>query len=76
MLECFHSSNMNIYFVFQAVSLSVQQETSSLGPGSAPSKLHVSQIPPMAVKAPHQVPVQPEKSRPGPSLQIPDMTIM
>ncbi|XP_040111523.1 pre-mRNA cleavage complex 2 protein Pcf11 isoform X4 [Oryx dammah] len=55
-----------------AVSLSVQQETSSLGPGSAPSKLHVSQIPPMAVKAPHQVPVQPEKSRPGPSLQIPD----
>ncbi|XP_055437444.1 pre-mRNA cleavage complex 2 protein Pcf11 isoform X4 [Bubalus kerabau] len=55
-----------------AVSLSVQQETSNLGPGSAPSKLHVSQIPPMAVKAPHQVPVQPEKSRPGPSLQIPD----
>ncbi|KAF6333863.1 PCF11 cleavage and polyadenylation factor subunit [Rhinolophus ferrumequinum] len=56
-----------------AVSLSVQQETSNLGPGSAPSKLHVSQIPPMAVKAPHQVPVQPEKSRPGPSLQIPDL---
>ncbi|XP_065793052.1 pre-mRNA cleavage complex 2 protein Pcf11 isoform X4 [Muntiacus reevesi] len=55
-----------------AVSLSVQQETSNLGPGSAPSKLHVSQIPPMAVKATHQVPVQPEKSRPGPSLQIPD----
>ncbi|XP_059786681.1 pre-mRNA cleavage complex 2 protein Pcf11 isoform X2 [Balaenoptera ricei] len=56
-----------------AVSLSVQQETSNLGPGTAPSKLHVSQIPPMAVKAPHQVPVQPEKSRPGPSLQIQDM---
>nr|XP_031316305.1 pre-mRNA cleavage complex 2 protein Pcf11 isoform X4 [Camelus dromedarius] len=56
-----------------AVSLSVQQETSNLGPGSAPSKLHVSQIPPMAVKAPHQVPVQPEKSRPGPSLQIQDL---
>ncbi|XP_017508746.2 pre-mRNA cleavage complex 2 protein Pcf11 isoform X2 [Manis javanica] len=58
-----------------AVSLSVQQETSSLGPGSAPTKLHVSQIPPMAVKAPHQVPVQPEKSRPGPgpSLQIQDL---
>ncbi|XP_035121205.1 pre-mRNA cleavage complex 2 protein Pcf11 isoform X1 [Callithrix jacchus] len=56
-----------------AVSLSVQQETSSLGPGSAPSKLHVSQIPPMAVKAPHQVPVQSEKSRPGPSLQIQDL---
>lgn len=52
---------MNKYFVFQAVSLSVQQETSNLGPGSAPSKLHVSQVPPMAVKAPHQVPVQPEK---------------
>lgn len=69
----FYSINMNIYFVFQAVSLSVQQETSNLGPGSAPSKLHVSQIPPMAVKAPHQVPVQPEKSRPGPSLQIPDL---
>lgn len=64
---------MNIYFVFQAVSLSVQQETSNLGPGSAPSKLHVSQIPPMVVKAPHQVPVQPEKSRPGPSLQIQDL---
>ncbi|KAM9079752.1 pre-mRNA cleavage complex 2 protein Pcf11 isoform 3-T3 [Megaptera novaeangliae] len=56
-----------------AVSLSVQQETSNLGPGTAPSKLHVSQIPPMAVKVPHQVPVQPEKSRPGPSLQIQDM---
>ncbi|PNI57009.1 PCF11 isoform 1 [Pan troglodytes] len=56
-----------------AVSLSVQQETSNLGPGSAPSKLHVSQIPPMAIKAPHQVPVQSEKSRPGPSLQIQDL---
>ncbi|XP_053416134.1 pre-mRNA cleavage complex 2 protein Pcf11 isoform X2 [Nycticebus coucang] len=56
-----------------AVSLSVQQETSNLGPGSAPSKLHVSQIPPMAVKAPHQVPVQPEKTRPGPSLQIQEL---
>uniref|UniRef100_F6ZE24 Pre-mRNA cleavage complex 2 protein Pcf11 n=1 Tax=Equus caballus TaxID=9796 RepID=F6ZE24_HORSE len=56
-----------------AVSLSVQQETSNLGAGSAPSKLHVSQIPPMAVKAPHQVSVQPEKSRPGPSLQIQDL---
>ncbi|XP_006926723.1 pre-mRNA cleavage complex 2 protein Pcf11 isoform X2 [Pteropus alecto] len=56
-----------------AVSLSVQRETSNLGPGSAPSKLHVSQIPPMVVKAPHQVPVQPEKSRPGPSLQIQDL---
>ncbi|XP_028370436.1 pre-mRNA cleavage complex 2 protein Pcf11 isoform X2 [Phyllostomus discolor] len=56
-----------------AVSLSVQQETSNLGPGSAPSKLHVSQIPPMAVKTPHQVPMQPEKGRPGPSLQIQDL---
>ncbi|XP_048217607.1 pre-mRNA cleavage complex 2 protein Pcf11 isoform X2 [Perognathus longimembris pacificus] len=57
-----------------AVSLSVQQETANLGPGSTPSKLHVSQIPPMAVKAPpHQVPVQPEKSRPGPSLPIQDL---
>ncbi|KAM7086664.1 pre-mRNA cleavage complex 2 protein Pcf11 isoform 4-T4 [Molossus nigricans] len=56
-----------------AVSLSVQQETSNLGPGSAPSKLHVSQIPPMAVKTPHQVPLQPEKNRPGPSLQIQDL---
>ncbi|EHH23290.1 hypothetical protein EGK_06728 [Macaca mulatta] len=56
-----------------AVSLSVQQETSNLGPGSAPSKLHVSQIPSMSVKAPHQVPVQSEKSRPGPSLQIQDV---
>ncbi|ELK30250.1 Pre-mRNA cleavage complex 2 protein Pcf11 [Myotis davidii] len=56
-----------------AVSLSVQLETSNLGPGSAPSKLHVSQIPPMAVKTPHQIPLQPEKSRPGPSLQIQDL---
>ncbi|XP_019064004.2 pre-mRNA cleavage complex 2 protein Pcf11 isoform X3 [Fukomys damarensis] len=56
-----------------AVSLGVQPETSNLGPGSAPSKLHVSQIPAMAVKTPHQVPVQPEKNRPGPSLQIQDM---
>ncbi|XP_004589896.2 pre-mRNA cleavage complex 2 protein Pcf11 isoform X2 [Ochotona princeps] len=55
-----------------AVSLSVQQETSNLGPGPAPSKLHVSQIAPMAVKVPHQVPVQPEKSRPGPS-QVQDL---
>ncbi|XP_062052773.1 pre-mRNA cleavage complex 2 protein Pcf11 isoform X3 [Lepus europaeus] len=55
-----------------AVSLSVQQETSNLGPGSASTKLHVSQIPPMAVKVPHQVPVQPEKNRPGPS-QIQDL---
>ncbi|KAM5245781.1 pre-mRNA cleavage complex 2 protein Pcf11 isoform 4-T4 [Ctenodactylus gundi] len=56
-----------------AVSLGVQPETSSLGPGSAPPKLHVSQMPPMAVKAPLQVPVQPEKSRPGPSLQVQDL---
>uniref|UniRef100_A0A8C9JMI4 Pre-mRNA cleavage complex 2 protein Pcf11 n=1 Tax=Panthera tigris altaica TaxID=74533 RepID=A0A8C9JMI4_PANTA len=49
-----------------AVSLCVQ-------PGSAPSKLHVPPIPPLAVKPPHQVPVQPEKSRPGPSLQIQDL---
>ncbi|KAM9220739.1 pre-mRNA cleavage complex 2 protein Pcf11 isoform 4-T4 [Dugong dugon] len=56
-----------------AVSLSVQQETSSLGPGSASSKLHVPQIPAMAVKAAHQVPVQSEKSRPCPSLQIQDL---
>ncbi|XP_057172864.1 pre-mRNA cleavage complex 2 protein Pcf11 isoform X3 [Ursus arctos] len=56
-----------------AVSLSVQQETSNLGSGSVPSKLHVPQIPPMAVKPPHQVPLQPEKSRPGPSLQIQDL---
>ncbi|XP_003468569.1 pre-mRNA cleavage complex 2 protein Pcf11 isoform X2 [Cavia porcellus] len=56
-----------------AVSLGVQPETSNLGPGSAPSKLHVSQIPAMTVKAPHQVPVQPEKNRPGPSLQIQDL---
>nr|XP_004658358.1 pre-mRNA cleavage complex 2 protein Pcf11 isoform X3 [Jaculus jaculus] len=56
-----------------AVSLSVQQETANLGPGSAPSKLHVSQIPTMAVKTPHQVPIQPDKSRPGPSLQMQDL---
>ncbi|KAM6158046.1 pre-mRNA cleavage complex 2 protein Pcf11 isoform 2-T2 [Rhynchocyon petersi] len=56
-----------------AVSLSVQQETSTLGPGPTSSKLHVPQIPPMAVKTSHQVPVQPEKSRPGPSLQIQDL---
>lgn len=56
-----------------AVSLSVQQETANLGPGSAPSKLHVPQIPTMAVKTPHQVPVQPDKSRVGPSLQMQDL---
>ncbi|XP_075402488.1 pre-mRNA cleavage complex 2 protein Pcf11 isoform X2 [Tenrec ecaudatus] len=56
-----------------AVSLSVQQETSNLGSGSASSKLHVPQIPPMGVKASHQVPVQPDKNRPGPSLQIQDL---
>lgn len=32
-----YSINMNIYFVFQAVSLSVQQETSNLGAGSISS---------------------------------------
>ncbi|XP_076969542.1 pre-mRNA cleavage complex 2 protein Pcf11 isoform X4 [Tamandua tetradactyla] len=56
-----------------AVSLSVQQETSNLGPASTSSKLHVSPIPPLAVKGSHQVPVQPEKSRSGPSLQIQDL---
>ncbi|XP_058162051.1 pre-mRNA cleavage complex 2 protein Pcf11 isoform X4 [Dasypus novemcinctus] len=56
-----------------AVSLSVQQETSNLGPASAASKLHVSPIPTLGVKASHQVPVQPDKSRPGPSLQIQDL---
>ncbi|XP_006508335.1 pre-mRNA cleavage complex 2 protein Pcf11 isoform X1 [Mus musculus] len=56
-----------------AVSLSVQQETANLGPGSVPSKLHVPQIPTMAVKTPHQVPVQPDKSRAGPSLQMQDL---
>ncbi|XP_036599349.1 pre-mRNA cleavage complex 2 protein Pcf11 [Trichosurus vulpecula] len=60
-----------------AVSLSVQQGVSNIVPGSAPSKLLVSQMPPMAVKASHQVSVQPEKSRPSSSSssQLQDMKV-
>ncbi|XP_044524129.1 pre-mRNA cleavage complex 2 protein Pcf11 isoform X4 [Gracilinanus agilis] len=60
-----------------AVSLSVQQGATNIVPGSAPSKLLVSQIPPMAVKASHQVSVQPEKSRPSSSSssQLQDMKV-
>uniref|UniRef100_A0A8C9UP59 Pre-mRNA cleavage complex 2 protein Pcf11 n=1 Tax=Spermophilus dauricus TaxID=99837 RepID=A0A8C9UP59_SPEDA len=55
--------------------LELQQKKLELELEQAKAQLavSVSQIPPMAVKAPHQIPVQPEKNRPCPSLQIQDL---
>ncbi|XP_019385952.1 PREDICTED: pre-mRNA cleavage complex 2 protein Pcf11 isoform X1 [Crocodylus porosus] len=56
-----------------AVSLSVQQGTSTMSPVPAPSKQHVCQTPQMSVKA---SPVQSERSRPSPIPQVHDIKLV
>ncbi|NXD67501.1 PCF11 protein, partial [Eolophus roseicapillus] len=58
-----------------AVSLSVQQGSSSVASVPAPSKQHVSSTPHMTVKAPHQTAVQSEKNKPSPSPPLHDVKI-
>ncbi|NWW12430.1 PCF11 protein, partial [Oreocharis arfaki] len=59
-----------------AVSLSVQQGSSSIASVPAPSKQHVSPTPHMTVKPPHQTAVQCEKNRPSPSPPLHDIKIV
>ncbi|NWU20755.1 PCF11 protein, partial [Dyaphorophyia castanea] len=59
-----------------AVSLSVQQGSSSIAAVPAPSKQHMSPTPHMTVKPPHQTAVQSEKSRPSPSPPLHDIKIV
>ncbi|XP_025961856.1 pre-mRNA cleavage complex 2 protein Pcf11 isoform X1 [Dromaius novaehollandiae] len=58
-----------------AVSLSVQQGSSTIASVPAPSKQHVSQTPHMAVKPPHQTSVQSEKNKPSPSPPLHDIKV-
>ncbi|NXE52853.1 PCF11 protein, partial [Casuarius casuarius] len=58
-----------------AVSLSVQQGSSTIASVPAPSKQHVSQTPHMPVKPPHQTSVQSEKNKPSPSPPLHDIKI-
>ncbi|NXC54672.1 PCF11 protein, partial [Aleadryas rufinucha] len=59
-----------------AVSLSVQQGSSSIASVPAPSKQHVSPTPHMTVKPPHQTAVQSEKNKPSPSPPLHDIKII
>ncbi|NWZ78287.1 PCF11 protein, partial [Poecile atricapillus] len=59
-----------------AVSLSVQQGSSSIASVPAPSKQHVSPTPHMTVKPPHQAAVQSEKIKPSPSPPLHDIKIV
>ncbi|XP_074007414.1 pre-mRNA cleavage complex 2 protein Pcf11 isoform X5 [Numenius arquata] len=59
-----------------AVSLSVQQGSSTIASVPAPSKQHMSPTPHTTVKPPHQTPVQSEKSKPSPSPPLHDMKIV
>ncbi|XP_062423348.1 pre-mRNA cleavage complex 2 protein Pcf11 isoform X3 [Rhea pennata] len=59
-----------------AVSLSVQQGSSTIASVPAPSKQHMSQTPHMAVKPPHQTSVQAEKNKPSPSPPLHDIKIV
>ncbi|NXA82370.1 PCF11 protein, partial [Thryothorus ludovicianus] len=59
-----------------AVSLSVQQGSSSIASVPAPSKQHMSPAPHMTVKPPHQTAVQSEKSKPSPSPPLHDIKIV
>ncbi|NXI68712.1 PCF11 protein, partial [Anseranas semipalmata] len=59
-----------------AVSLSVQQGSSTIASVPAPSKPHVSQAPHMTVKPPHQTSVQSEKNKPSPSPPLHDIKIV
>lgn len=64
------------FFQFQAVSLSVQQGSSSIASVPAPSKQHMSPTPHMTVKPPHQTAVQSEKIKPSPSPPLHDIKIV
>ncbi|NWT83592.1 PCF11 protein, partial [Lanius ludovicianus] len=59
-----------------AVSLSVQQGSSSIASVPAPSKQHISPTPHMTVKPPHQTAVQSEKNKPSPSPPLHDIKIV
>ncbi|NXN70428.1 PCF11 protein, partial [Himantopus himantopus] len=59
-----------------AVSLSVQQGSSTIASVPAPSKQHMSPTPHMTVKPPHQTAVQPEKTKPSPSPPLHDIKIV
>ncbi|KFZ60722.1 Pre-mRNA cleavage complex 2 protein Pcf11, partial [Antrostomus carolinensis] len=59
-----------------AVSLSVQQGSSTIASVPAPSKQHISPTPHMTVKPPHQTAVQSEKSKPSPSPPLHDIKIV
>ncbi|NXU20369.1 PCF11 protein, partial [Pardalotus punctatus] len=59
-----------------AVSLSVQQGSSSIASVPAPSKQHMSPTPHMTVKPPHQTVVQSEKNKPSPSPPLHDIKIV
>lgn len=64
------------FFLFQAVSLSVQQGSSTVASVPAPSKQHMSPTPHMTVKPPHQTTVQSEKIKPSPSPPLHDIKIV
>ncbi|NXW49599.1 PCF11 protein, partial [Nyctiprogne leucopyga] len=59
-----------------AVSLSVQQGSSTIASVPAPSKQHMSPTPHMTVKPPHQTAAQSEKSKPSPSPPLHDTKIV
>ncbi|NWH88562.1 PCF11 protein, partial [Aegithalos caudatus] len=59
-----------------AVSLSVQQGSSSIASVPAPSKQHMSPTPHLTVKPPHQTAVQSEKNKPSPSPPLHDIKIV
>ncbi|NXM58841.1 PCF11 protein, partial [Illadopsis cleaveri] len=59
-----------------AVSLSVQQGSSSIASVPAPSKQHMSPTPHMTVKPSHQTAVQSEKIKPSPSPPLHDIKIV
>ncbi|NXD41904.1 PCF11 protein, partial [Copsychus sechellarum] len=59
-----------------AVSLSVQQGSSSIASVPAPSKQRMSPTPHMTVKPPHQTAVQSEKNKPSPSPPLHDIKIV
>ncbi|NXC14070.1 PCF11 protein, partial [Corythaeola cristata] len=59
-----------------AVSLSVQQGSSTIASVPAPSKQHMSPTPHMTVKPPHQTAVQSEKNKPSPSPPLHDLKIV
>ncbi|NXD81386.1 PCF11 protein, partial [Halcyon senegalensis] len=59
-----------------AVSLSVQQGSSTIPSVPAPSKQHMSPTPHITVKPPHQTAAQSEKNKPSPSPPLHDIKIV